>query len=69
MPEERKDNPFYAWSFPGCPVRVHLRLGAIAEADMSTGGEGLLLGRVESRTTEVARLVPANGGTVAAVVA
>jgi hypothetical protein len=35
MPEERKENLFYAWAFPGCPVRVHLRLEAIAEANMS----------------------------------
>jgi hypothetical protein len=62
---EREENRFYAWSLPGCPVRMHLRMGGIAEADMPAGGEGLLPGRVESRTTEIARLVPANGRRVA----
>src|SRR5262245_39237741 len=57
----REDTEFYAWSFPGAPVQVHLSLDVVREireclAQTSTSGvsasgvsasvTGLLLGRV-----------------------
>jgi uncharacterized SAM-binding protein YcdF (DUF218 family) len=61
---------FYAWSFPGAPVRVRLRLGALEERgkEIAAPGTGILLGRAAGdRTTEVIRLLPAQNGDISAL--
>ncbi len=63
---------FYAWSFPGAPVRVRLRLGALEERrkEIAAPGTGILLGRAAGdRTTEVIGLLPAQNGDIGALAA
>src|SRR5689334_4898701 len=58
---------YYAWWFPGCPVRIHLALDVVRRlkehlhAGQKAPGEGLLFGRASDGTTEVDDFRPVAG--------
>ena len=64
---------YYAWWFPGSPVRVHLALEVIRrlrerlQLDQKMTGEGLLFGKVAEAATEVLDFQPAAGRVLEAI--
>src|SRR5690349_11506596 len=60
---------FYRWSFPGCPVVVHLDLAVVdrLRRHLTAPGnspQGLLLGRVAGGATEVLDFDPVRGSRI-----
>jgi hypothetical protein len=64
---------YFLWSFPGSPVRVEVRLGAVqaaqrAIAEPSNATEGVLIGAAEGATTRIDRIEWISEGRTAASV-
>jgi hypothetical protein len=60
---------YYAWSFPGCPVRVNLALKVVSEIERrlaqdenSRDEQGMLLGSWTDGTTEISGFAPVPAG-------
>ncbi len=62
----RADPQFYVWSFPGCPIRVHLKLKVISDlgGELPSAGEGILIGSAANSATRVVDFVPAPDGNL-----
>ena len=66
----RADPQIYVWSFPGCPIRVHLNLKVISDLgrELPPSGEGILIGSAGTHTTRVVDFVPAGEGKLGELV-
>lgn len=66
MENHASDPRFYVWSFPGCPVRVHLSLSAVAEfeSEIPAAGDGVLFGQVDRNAVAVTGFAAARGRTL-----